>query len=74
MTKGGGLTVEVKIAGMVNSFHRVDKKNFLIGEYYRLPNGSIYFYHSFYPKIEFMLVPEDVIPKDTNIYDLEGSG
>lgn len=65
------MTVEVMIVGLMGSFRRVDKQNFSVGEYYRLPNGDIYFYHSFSPKVEFMIVPEDVIPKGTKIFDLE---
>jgi len=65
------LTVEIMISGVMGTYRRVDKKNFSVGEYYRLPNGNIYFYHSFDPKIEFMLVPEDVIFKGTKIYDFE---
>ena len=66
------MSVEVMIAGEMGSFRRVDKKNeFRIGEYYRTPNGKIYFYHSDDPKVEFMLVLENDIPKNTPIIDLE---
>lgn len=54
---------EIMIAGEMGSFARVDKlSEFRIGEYYRTPNGKIYFYHSNKPKVEIMLVLKDDIP------------
>ncbi len=68
------MTVSVQIAGVMGSFQRKDKRDdFHIGEYYRLPDGSIYFYHSKEPEHLFLLVLKNDIPKDTPIIDLERS-
>lgn len=65
------MTVAIHIEGIEGCFSRVDKGEFKIGEYYRMPNGRIYFYHSDQPKFEFLPVLDGDIPRSAQIILLE---